>query len=277
MREYQRAHPADSLEDTITLTATTRELVLPSFVDSVLSVLNVSAGYPVVRESYFDRSFPHLESQGTGGPVLAYDRLGSVPTTRDPASHIFFSSSHASDVASVSVRGLTTNTAASDSLRSVISTLTVAATGTTPVTLTTLFTRILSISKATETLGDYTFTDTAPLSVIPAAEVEAAFQRLRLHYTPATPVALSVRFRHKLPPLTSSSDSPPPNIPSDFIISHALSLYWAEAEQFSKASYAHQAARAVLDDVATHDSLQSESGEQLTPRLFQDPDYTSRW
>lgn len=275
IREFSRRFPWDGLEDTVDLkTDGTQFLILPHYVDSVIGILNFTDIVPVDRGANFDRESTAAIVQGTTGQVRYYDRAGEVPVTRDPTGHLWFQSTHASDTLAVYITGLAANSGASGALERVFKTLSVNATGTSPLTLSTLFVKIFSISKATDTNGDFFFYDAgatnAHTSFLSKFETEARFKRLRLFYKPSAQKTLQLRFRYVIPPLRADAQSPHPTVKPDFIVQHALSIHYGEQEQLQKQQLTESKAARILDQEIHKDENFSEPWNQMSP--FDAPD-----
>lgn len=278
LREYARQQPWPSLEDEVDVIATGRFLILPYFVDSVIDVLNLSDDSHVDRGSEWSRQFPSTTSQGTTGKVLEYDHLGHVPSTGDPSGFLYFRSTDASDVQQLFVTGLASNSGASGTpLETTIANTSAFASGLSPVTLSTQLTRILSISKATDTNGDYFIHDASDgshLSFISADSRVAGFKRLQLRFVPDENTEFRVRFRHRPAPLRNDDQSPHPSVETDFLLHYALSLHYTEQEQFQKAQLSEQQALRVAAAEANKNSTFEEPDNRLLPQelFWRDPD-----
>jgi hypothetical protein len=277
VREFSRRQPWPGLEDLVTLRADgTRYLVLPHYVDTVVSILNLTDMNPVDRSGDFDRRATTIWAQGTQGRTCEYDRVGDVAVLREPSGYLWFQSSHASDLISLNITGLAANSGASGALEETIRSVTVSAAGTSPVTLSTLFTKIFSISKATDTNGNFFFYDAGDaskhISYLGTTDSDAAFQRLALLYKPASGTEFEVRFRYKIPKLTTDSQAPHPSVKPDFIVAHALASHFCEQEQLQKEQVQLQKAGRVLESEAHKDRNFNEPDNRLTPYIPADYD-----
>ena len=281
IREFARVQPWPGLEATVDLTTDgTKYLVLPHYVDTVVSLFNVTKAHRVDREGDWDRNSPSIEANDTGGPVIAYDRVGYVPLTKDPAGYLWFKSSNTSDIQTVSVTGLVANSGVSNVLSRTMETVTVYATGTSPVTVSALFTKVIALSRSTEADGDFYFYDAGSsdelVGFIGKDEISSAFQRLQLQYVPTSAQTLRLRYRYKLPRLVAETSSTHPCVSEDFVINHALSLHYAEQEQLSKAQAQEAKAGRVVQQEANKDENFSEPYSRITPLFDIDPDDESR-
>jgi len=277
VREFSRRQPWPGLEDLVTVRADgTRYLVLPHYVDTVVSILNLTDMNPVDRSGDWDRNATTVWAQGTAGRACQYDRVGDVPILRAPAGYVWFQSSHASDLQSINVTGLAANSGASGALEQTVRTLTVSAAGTSPVTLSVLFTKVFSISKATDSNGNFFFYDAGDsskhLSYLGSTDSEAAFQRLALLYKPSAGTEFEVRFRYKIPKLTADSQAPHPSVKPDFIVAHALATHWGEQEQLQKQLIQEQKATKTLEADAHKDRNFNEPDNRMTPYIPADYD-----
>lgn len=287
IRDYSREQPWDGLEQTETFTTDgTRYLVLPSYVDSVISLTNGQTGHPIECADDLEKSDPLAWSQVLSGVAHKYTRAGQVPVTKSPSGYLWFSSSSASDVGAIHVTGFVANSAASGQpLARTFAELSMNAQGTSGVTLTTLFTDFISISKASETNGDFFFYDAgasnAPLAFIAKSETASGFRRLALHFKPASGVPVQVRFRYKLSPIVSDAQAPHPSVKPDYVVEKAIHYHQLEQEQYQKAQLADAAATRVLAGEAQKERIHNEVVQTLVPRLpdayDESYDFYRRW
>lgn len=281
IREFARVQPWEGLEDLLTITSDgTEYLILPPFVDSVLAITNLTQRTTVERTGDWDREATSIFADRTAGTVINYDKIGTVPALRDPAGYLVVRSTHASDLGALYVTGRANNSGASGTaLQSTVSTLSFNATGTSPFTLSTLFASIISISKATDTNGDLYFFDAgssnAHISFLGRYDDEAAFKRIQLLYKPSDTTQFRIRFRYKIPPLKDDTQAPHPAVKSDFVIEHALALYYQNREQFTKANAQRGDATKVLQDEAHKEQNFDEPFSQIVPQrdIYDNPDY----
>ena len=277
VREFSRRQPWPGLEDLVTVRADgTRYLVLPHYVDTVVSILNLTDMNPVDRSGDWDRNATTVWAQGTAGRACQYDRVGDVAVLQNPSGHVWFQSSHASDLIALNVTGIAANSGASGALEETVRSLTVSAAGTSPVTLSVLFTKIFSISKATDTNGNFFFYDAGNaskhVSYLGSTDSEAAFQRLALLYKPAAGTQFELRFRYKIPKLTADSQAPHPSVKPDFIVAHALATHFGEQEQQQKMMIQEQKATKTLEADAHKDRNFNEPDNRMTPYIPADYD-----
>lgn len=263
LREHARRYPWPGLEDYLELAVTNgqRYLTFPPYVQDVLAVHNLTDNQEIHRSGEFERTHPATFAQGTTGRPYLYEPVGHVPVVADPAGKLRFNSSHASDLDLVYVTGLAAASGASDpALTSLETVEEITAAGTSPVTLSTLFTKITSIGKATNTNGDFYFYDTGAsphpqLSVLPRDELEADFFRVQLHFIPDGAKTFRIRYRHKTPRLTNDSQHVPPGVDVDFLVHEAVATFHREKEQNIKAQVHAQKAT----DIATQRANQQEN------------------
>jgi hypothetical protein len=285
VREFARQIPWDGLEDTTNILSDgSKFLFLPTYVDSIVWLLNLTDSRPVQRTGDWDREATAPYAQAVTGPALQYDKIGEVPTFKAPAGYIWFQSTHASDVQQIYITGLITNSGASGPFQQTFRELSIAATGTTPVTLTTLFNKVFSISKATDANGDFYFYDAGASNVhiswLGRTEPEAKLKRLQLLYIPSAGTNFELRFRYKIPKLTQDAQAPHPTVKPDFIIQHALALHYEEQEQNQKAGAQQVKALRTLEQEAKKDIMFDEPFSKITPELsltLDDDDFYSRW
>ena len=240
VREFARLQPWQGLEDKVTLQALAgaEYLVLPHYVDTVVGLVNFSDTNVVDREGDFDRRDTADYVQGTVGRVFAYEKAGDVAVIRSPVSALWFRSDHASDVHAVYVTGLAATSGASGPLEQTYKELAITATGTSPITLSTLFTKIISISKSTDSRGAFFFfdagADVQPVAYMGPTDTESRFKRLKLFPIPDTTKSLELRYRARIPLLRATEQAPHPAVKDDFVVSMAASLHWGEQQQVQK-------------------------------------------
>jgi hypothetical protein len=249
----------------------TKFLVLPHFVDTICSILSISDNMPVERSGDFEKTDPAVWAQQTPGLPHKYTLAGEVPVTRDPTSYLWFQSTHPSDIDHVYVTGLAANSGASGPIQSTFRELSLNATGTSPVTLAVLFTKIFSISKASDTNGDFYFYDSGAsdthISFLAKTDSEARFRRIALLYKPDTTRTFEVKFRYKIPPLKQDAQAPHPSVKADYVVQHALSLHLQEQEQYQRQGAAEAKALKILESEANKDANFQEPWNQMLPNL----------
>ena len=273
VREFSRRYPWPGLEDFAQLTSDgTRFLILPHYVDTVISILNRSQNMPLERSGDFDREATFPQANRTAGTASAYDKIGVVPVLRDPTGLCYLRSTSASDTGAPSIylTGYVSNSGASGTgMERTISTISVTPAGLSSVTVTTLFAQILSISKTTNTNGDFFIHDAGDsnrhISFLARYENEAAFKRVQLLYVPNAGTLFEVKFRHKVPPLTQNEQSPHPSVESDFIVHYALGAHYRHQQQFTKGQIQDAKAVQVLQDKAHKDQNFDEPWSQILP------------
>jgi len=276
IREFARVQPWQGLEDVLTVsTDGTEYVILPPFVDSIVHILNKSQHIPVDRAGDWDREASAIYSQRTTGRVLNYDKLGIVPALRDPTGFIWLQSTHASDLGALYISGRVANSGASGTgLQATIRTLSLNGTGTSPLTLSTLFTSIISISKTTDANGDFFFYDAGNfnkhISFLGRYDSQAEFKRIQLLYKPAEQTLLEIRFRHKISPLKDDAQAPHPAVKPDYVINHAIALHHAEQDQLAKAQNQEQKALKVLQDESNKEQNFDEPWSQIVPQQYDD-------
>lgn len=284
VREYSRRYPWPGLEDFVQLVSDgSRYLVLPHYVDQVVSLLNKTTNVSVDRSGDFDRRWGPAQAQRTAGPTTEYDKIGIVPVLRDPTGFLQLYSTSTSDTGSpfaAYITGYASNSGASGTgLEKTLRTLSINPTGISPLTLSILFATIVSISKATDSNGDFFFNDAGDsnrqISFLARSERSAAFKRLQLIYLPTPQSSFELRFRHKVPALTVDEQAPHPAVDTDFVIQYALGNFYRHHQQFTKAQIQDQRALSVLERAANKQENFDESFTQINPQVWIDPDRES--
>lgn len=286
VREFARRYPWPGLEDLISLQSDgTRFLILPHYVDTVISVLNRTDSQEVVRGGDFDRNATYSQAQRVSGTVLAYDKVGTVPVLRDPSGYLSLRGTSSSDTGAPAIylTGYVNNSGATaTAMERTVRTVSITPTGLSPVTVTELFASVISISKVTDANGDFFFHDlgnsNAHISFLARYEPEASFKRVQLLFSPSSPTIFEVKFRHKIPPLRLNEQAPHPAVDSDFVVNHALALHWRQQQQFTKAQYQDQKATQILEQRAHKEQNFDEPWNQIQPIVEpRDWSYRSPW
>lgn len=281
IRDYARKYPWPGLEDTMdVVTDGSLFLVLPHYVDQIVSVVNLSDNLRVDRLGNLDKRFPGVYSDRGGGTPLYYDDMGMVPTRADPTFGDGIqvrSATNADSGASfvVSIQGYGRNTSYSGTaLESVRISEQLTLIGTTLVDSgDKRYTRLISISKQSDTTGQVEILDKTSgdvISIIPRFEQEARFRRLRFLYAPTAGTDIEIRYRHALPRLRLDEDTPHPSVDHDFVVQRALSLFWRSQHQFTKAQVEAGDSLSTLQDTANKIRNFSEPENRIVP--YVDPD-----
>jgi len=215
---------------------------------------------------------------------MTYDRIGDVPVLRNPTSYLWFQSTHASDIQSLCFTGIVSNSGASGTgLAQTVQTLSVFASGTSPVTLSTLFSKLLSVSKTTDANGDFFIFDSGAsdthVGYIGRYDDDSHFKRLQLLLVPPSNTIIELRFRYAVPKLVLDEQAPHPSVPPDFIIQYGLSKHYEERAQLQKSTNKEAAANRVLEAEANKDENFNEPNSQMipAPRENYGDDYYWSW
>lgn len=273
VREFARRYPWPGLEDFCQLVADgTRFLILPHYVDTVISILNRSQNMAVERAGDFDREATFVQSQRSAGTVLAYDKIGTVAALRDPTGYVYLRSTSGGDsgVPAIYVTGYVTNSGASGTgMERTLSSVSMTPAGVSPVTITTLFSQVLSISKTTNTNGDFFFHDAgnsnAHISFLARYDSNAAFKRVQLLYVPTAGTQFEVKFRHKIPTLAANEQAPHPSVDPDFVVHYAIGAHYRQQQQFTKGQIQDAKAVELLQQKAHKENNFDEPWQQIIP------------
>lgn len=272
VREYARRQPWAGLEDSedAVLSANQRYHIFPTYVDEILEITDLTNYGTIDREGDFGKRYPRQFTQGTAGQPVLYDLVGDVPALAGPSGYCYAVSSHVSDTAILYLDGIAANSGASGTALAYSQKReSVTLNGTTPVTLTNLFTQFTSIGKATVTSGDYILYDAgntnAHISLIPSGELDARFRRIQLMRIPSVNTEIRYRFRHRPPALVTEDQAPHPAVDSDFIIQYAISLFQREQDQYQKAELHERKATNTIRARANKDHNFGEPYSQIIP------------
>jgi len=287
IREYSRRQPWEGLEEVLTLVADgTKYLYLPHYVDTIVHIVNVTSRIPLTREGDWDREATSAYVDQTAGTAIAYDKIGTVAALREPTGYLVLQSTHASDLQTICFNGIAANSGASGTaLTDSFTTLSVGATGTSPLTLSTLFTHIVSVGKATISNGDF-FVYDAGASMKHTAYInryssDSHFKRLQLLYVPAAGTIFELRFRYKVPPIALDEQSPHPSIPFDYLVAETIATHHREREQDQKAALVSNEATRLLEGEAHKETNFDEPYSRIIPQTWIDPDspdaYGNSW
>lgn len=281
VRDFARKFPWPGLarEWTTTLYSGQRYVVLPHIIDHITGILNVTDQVPILPTGNWEKQAPVIYSNLTQGRPLEYENAGQVATAGDPSGYIWFKSSHASDVNPIYITGYVAASGSSNPAFDLVeSVLSINAAGTSPVTLTSLFTGITSIAKATSTNGDFFFFDAGNsngyISFIPASEQEAAFRRLEFQFVPSADKSVRIKYIPKLPFLSDDTQSPHPAVRPDYVIEKAIAIFQRYQGQYQKGQYHDAVAADTLASEAHKEQNFSEPFSQIQPEIpgTYDPD-----
>lgn len=281
-REFARGHPWPGLEGftTLVVPSGSSSFSLPHWLDEVISIANVTDILPVDRAGDWDRTATSLYTQNTAGRLMQYDSGGVYPVSRAPVSYLTVVSSSALDTfGSVNISGYVTDTRYSGTpMENLFQNISMTPGGVTPVTFTSLWNQILSISKSTETNGDFYLSDSgsgqpnAGVSYIPRYDTEASFRRLRLLQVPQAATTILIKYRSKVPPLYSNEQSLYPGIDGDYVVHKAIDLFYRFQQQYTKAQIEGGTATAIMQAAANKERNFNEGGSYITPWIPDDVD-----
>lgn len=274
IRTFASKYPWPGLEEYYqAVTNGTRYLVLPHFVDTIVSVLNRSTSSPVMREGEYDKFYPASQAQRSPGTIFSYDKIGTVPVLADPLGYVWIRPTDPTDAGyNLSVTGYVSNSGASGSpLDQTQQTISLINLPSSAYTLPALFTQIVAISKATDTNGDFFLFDAGAnnrhISFLSRYESEASFKRLQFMYPPAATTQLEIRYRRKIPPLINNTQAPHPAVDPDFVIAQAIAAHYRSREDFTKAGLIDNRAREYLQDKANKEQNFDEPFQQIIPTV----------
>lgn len=268
VRDFARKHPWAGLERQldITLLAGERLVTLPHHVDHVRAIINRTDNMEIIARGNWENQAPSSYAQRSTGTPLEYRDMGLVATARDPSGYIFFHSSHASDSFTIFATGYAAASGSSNStFDTILQTTSADASGTAAVTLPVQFSQVISISRATNSNGNYFFFDAGDsnrhISYIPASELEARFRRLEFMFVPNVNKTLTIRYIPVIPNLIDENQSPHPIVKPDYILEKAIGLWQRYQSQYGKAQ-SHDAA--ALETLAGETNKETNFGEPIS-------------
>lgn len=274
VRNFARKYPWPGLERELstTLYSGQRYLTLPHIVDHITEILNVTDLVPIYSRGNWAKQDTALYANLTQGRPLEYRKAGHVATAGDPTGFVWFNSSHASDVDLVYVQGYIQASGSSNpAFDRILQQVSVQAQGVSPVTLTTQFAEIVSISKATSTNGDFFFYDAGNangyISFIPAGDQDARFRRLEFMFVPDADKSIRLKYIPEIPPLVNDQQSPHPTIKDDFIVEKAIALYQRYQSQYTKAQFHDAEALDTLVSETNKEENFTEPFSQIQPEI----------
>jgi hypothetical protein len=274
IRDFARKYPWPGLERelTTTLRSGERYLVLPHYVDHVSDILNVTDRLPIMPRGNWSKQAPVVYANLTQGRPLEYTQAGKVATANDPSGFVWFKSSHASDVGSLYVTGYMSASGSSNpAFDGIEQTLAINAAGVSPVTLSTQFTGIVSIAKATTTNGDFFFFDAGNsndyISFIPKSEQDASFRRIEFMFVPDIDKSLRMKVVPKIPFLTNDTQSPHPSVKPDYIIEKTIAIFQRYQGQYQKSQYHDAVGAELLGSEAHKEENFGETFSQIQPEV----------
>jgi hypothetical protein len=271
VREFTRKYPWPGLERELstTLYSGERYLVLPHHVDHVTSILNVTDRVPIMARGNWGKQEPVLYANLQQGRPLEYQKAGHVATAIDPSNYVWFKSSHASDVDLIYITGtVAASGATNQAFTSILQSESISAQGTTPVTLSTLFSKIETISKATSTNGDFFFFDSSQyVSFIPAPNQDARFRRLEFMFIPEADKSVRIKYLPVVPLLVNDQQSPHPTVKDDFVIEKAIALWQRYQTQYQKSQFHDAAAIDILASETNKEENFTEPFSEIKPEI----------
>lgn len=274
IRDFARKFPWPGLtrEWSTTLYANQRYLVLPQTIDHITDILNTTDKLPIFPRGNWSKQAPVIYSELTTGRPLEYEKAGQVAVTQDPSGFIWFKSSHASDLNPVYVTGYAAASGGSNPAFTLLEqTVKLNAQGVSPVTLTTQFTGIVSIAKATSTNGDFFFFDAGNsntyISFIPAAEQDATFRRIEFLFVPSANKSVRIKYIPRIPLLTDDTQSPHPSVKPDYVIEKAIAIFQRYQGQYQKGQYHDAQGADILGSEANKEENFTEPFSQIQPEV----------
>lgn len=274
VRKFARKYPWPGLERELstTLYSAQRYLTLPHIVDHVTGILNVTDKLAIYPRGNWMKQDPVFSANQTTGRPLEYQKAGHVATVGDPSGFVWFNSSHASDVDLIYVTGYIQASGSSNpAFDKILQSVSVQTAGTSPVTLSTQFAEIVSISKATSTNGHFFFHDAGNsddyLSYIPAGEQDARFRRLEFMFVPNADKTVRIKYLPEIPPLINDQQSPHPTVKDDYVIESAIAIFQRYQAQYTKGQFHDAEALDTLVSETNKEENFTEPFSQIQPEV----------
>lgn len=285
VRQFGRTYPWPGLERelTTTLFSGERYLVLPHIVDHVTDILNVTDRIPIFPRGNWSKQDPAIYANLTQGRPLEYQKAGHVAVTREPAGFVWFNSSHASDLDTIYVQGyIAASGSSAPAFDRILRQESIQAQGTSPITLSSQYLEIVSISKATTTNGDFFFYDAGTsgephVSFIPAGDQDARFRRLEFMFVPSADKSIRMRYVPELPPLVHDQQSPHPTVKDDYVIEKAIAIFQRYQAQYQKGQFHDAEALSQLALETNKEENFTEPFSQIMPEIPGANDPDSDW
>lgn len=258
----------DAIRDdyTFSTVAGTAKYVLPDDFRKPLSVRDTTNGNELAETSLQKLISDYPSSLTSAGTVERYC-LTIEPVQAQPTSAsvlAIVSSSSADSTQTITVRGVSSAVEVYEE---------VALTGTSPVSTTNSYTRVISIGKSAETSGKITITSNSAavtVAVISPETLTPRFNLIRLHYVPSTAVTIALPYYIKPLPMNSGYDFPVIGV-GDLLELGGKADALRYKRQFQKASvFEAQFAAGVADYIFDQENKPNEV-TQLMPSTF-DPD-----
>ena len=187
----------------ITASASIQAYPLDEDTGKIIYVLDATDDYYVdeVTEPHFMRD--HYDDwDNTGTPGIFYLKNDVVRSQPSAATKPMVVSSEADTTQTILIRGIVSNAEIYES---------VTLNGTTNVTASNSYSRILAISKSAATLGKVTIYEndgTTILSILPAEQLESRNKSINFHPIPASELIYTVRAKRRVLPLNQTLDYP---------------------------------------------------------------------
>jgi hypothetical protein len=225
LRHWARSQPWADLKRTIDITHPAgRTMYLPSEVERLVWLADKTNAHAMEMQNQWERQDPYGYLNDRSNNPEAWKMAGFSPTFTNASGPLAVYSSDTSDIASVYVTGqvLPSGGSAPRDLYEFGETLSVV--GATPVTGTAVFTRITSISKASDTTGLIKVDCGGnPVGYIGPYERDAKYPAIELHEIPKANTIFRAGVFVRPPRLTSAYQAPPPSVDTDFLIWAAAS------------------------------------------------------
>jgi len=188
----------------LTSTASVSAYALDEDVDRLMFVLDTTNdGYLAIdsEQQFYQENYDTFDSTGTPERCfIKYDVVRSQPAS---AEKVTVKSSSASDTSqTVFVRGISSSSEVYESLL---------LSGTSVVSASNSYTRLLSISKSAETVGKVTIMEndaSTVLSVLAMEQLESDYKQLHLHKIPSGTVVYHIKAGRRILPLSQDYDYP---------------------------------------------------------------------
>lgn len=252
----------------LTTTAGAEDCVLPKNFGKEISVVDKTNGRPLTRidsQINAEKNYAVLDTQGTVCSYIIIEK--TVRTQPTAASVISFVSSSASDTSqSVYVKGLDANGYEAYEIETL--------TGTTPVSTTTQFSRVLLISKSAATVGTVTATSNTggvTVAVFSPAEITHRVKVMRFVQVPNSAITVEINFIEKLLPMSQNYDYPILEC-EDVLEAGAEADAWRFKRQFAKAADLDIVFEKRLANLVYDKESQPNKVQLFNPRTYRNQD-----
>jgi hypothetical protein len=271
IREFALLRPWAGLKQNMNAFADgTAFITLPGWVERPMYVFDVSNINPVEPGAIWDYQFETALADKTTGLAIEWRDAGTLPTTKVPTGVLTIESTDAGDTEDIRIAGFSHVSEASGTpLENQIVHETMTLTGTSPVSSSNSYTRVMSISKNADTTGNIYVRDAAASAVLIASlgafEDQTRYKRLEFLRIPSAGTKFEIRVLRKPIELENDAQSAEPAIPEDYLLWNTAGLELVALGERQAGLTFLQKARALADQEDFKDKNFGDQALQMIP------------